>query len=207
MSLAPALLILAPIAAVMTALAIRAVLRARRTGKILDLPSVNIELVMGDITTQHVDVIVNAAKSSLLGGGGVDGAIHKAGGPDILRECRKLRSGLYPRGLPTGRAVATTAGRLPATWVVHTVGPVYDAHQDQSALLRNCYTNSMAVADYLGARTVAFPLISSGVYGWPTDDAIAQAVAALRSATTLVETVRLVLFDEKTLRIAQEMIG
>ncbi|GAB2600313.1 macro domain-containing protein [Paractinoplanes abujensis] len=164
-----------------------------------------IELVTGDITAERVDVIVNAANSSLLGGGGVDGAIHRKGGPAILQECRALRAGHYGRGLAVGQAVPTTAGRLPATWVVHTVGPVFSAEEDRSPLLRACYTNSLAVAAGLGARTVAFPLISSGVYRWPKDDAVTQALAGLRAEPTTVESVRLVLFDEPT-RLAAERV-
>src|SRR5436190_23640196 len=116
--------------------------------------AMSVELVEGDITEQRVDAIVNAANSSLLGGGGVDGAIHRRGGPAILAECRALRASRYGRGLPTGQAVATTAGRLPARWVIHTVGPVYSATEDRAALLRACYTNALAVADGLAARSV-----------------------------------------------------
>ncbi len=165
-----------------------------------------VELVQGDITEQAVDVIVNAANSSLLGGGGVDGAIHRRGGPEILAECRALRASRYGRGLPTGQAVATTAGRLPARWVVHTVGPVYSAQEDRSALLRSCYATSLAVADELGAATVAFPLISAGVYGWPVEDAVRQALTVLRAATpaTLTEA-RLVLFGAATHATAQRV--
>lgn len=154
-----------------------------------------ITLVRADITAEPVDAVVNAANSSLLGGGGVDGAIHGAGGPAILAECRQLRSGELRAGLPTGQAVATTAGELPARWVIHTVGPVYVKREDRSALLRSCYTESLRVADGLGARTVAFPAISAGVYGWPMDDAATQAVGAVRSAQTAVEQVRFVLFS------------
>ncbi|MEH0820290.1 MULTISPECIES: O-acetyl-ADP-ribose deacetylase [unclassified Micromonospora] len=167
-----------------------------------------ITLVEGDITAQRVDVIVNAANSSLLGGGGVDGAIHRRGGPAILEECRALRASRYGRGLPTGQAVATTAGELPARWVVHTVGPVFSATEDRSALLRDCYANSLAVADGLGATTVAFPLISAGVYGWPVDDAVRQAVTVLRAATpTTVTESRLVLFGAPTLATAQRVLA
>jgi len=165
-----------------------------------------IEVVLGDITTQEVDVIVNAAKSSLLGGGGVDGAIHRKGGRAILDECYELRASLYPGGLPAGKAVSTTAGNLPAEWVVHTVGPVYDPAKDQSDILRSCYAKSLAEADRLGARTVAFPLISSGVYGWPKDDAVRQALAALRAAVTGVEAVLLVIYDRETYGIAQAVM-
>src|SRR6476660_5730767 len=120
-----------------------------------------ITFVEGDITTQHVDAIVNAANSSLLGGGGVDGAIHRRGGPEILEACRALRASHYGKGLPTGRAVATTAGRLHPEWVIHTVGPVWSATEDRSDLLASCYRESLRVADELGARTVAFPAIST----------------------------------------------
>ncbi|MEO3772465.1 O-acetyl-ADP-ribose deacetylase [Micromonospora sp. B9E7] len=166
-----------------------------------------ITLVEGDITTQQVDAIVNAANSSLLGGGGVDGAIHRRGGSAILAECRALRASRYGRGLPTGQAVATTAGELPARWVIHTVGPVWSASEDRSALLRDCYANSLAVADELGATTVAFPLISAGIYGWPIDDAVRQALTVLRSATpTAVSEARLVLFGPDTYATARQVL-
>jgi O-acetyl-ADP-ribose deacetylase len=163
---------------------------------------VRIELVEGDVTAQAVDAIVNAANSSLLGGGGVDGAIHRKGGSAILEECRALRSSRHPDGLPAGEAVATTAGNLPARWVIHTVGPVYDPRQDLSGTLRSCYTRSLAVADELGATTVAFPLISSGAFGWPLEDAVRQALTALGAAETAVEEARLVLFGEATFAAA-----
>jgi O-acetyl-ADP-ribose deacetylase (regulator of RNase III) len=162
--------------------------------------------VQGDITAQEVDAVVNAANSSLLGGGGVDGAIHRTGGPAILAECRQLRASRYGGGLPAGEAVATTAGDLPARWVIHTVGPVWSAGEDRSATLRSCYTESLRVADELGAQTVAFPLISSGVYRWPLDDAAAQAVQAIRSASTAVREVRLVLFGEDAYRAAEAVL-
>src|SRR5215218_9410341 len=136
--------------------------------------------VRGDITQADVDVIVNAANPGLLGGGGVDGAIHAAGGPAILAECRELTSGLPDGRLPRGQAVATTAGRLPARWVVHTAGPIWSASEDRSAVLRSCYREGLRVADELGARTVAFPAISAGIYGWPLDDAARQAVDGVR---------------------------
>ncbi|MBD0841690.1 MULTISPECIES: O-acetyl-ADP-ribose deacetylase [unclassified Streptomyces] len=154
-------------------------------------------LVQGDITRQSADAIVNAANSSLLGGGGVDGAIHRRGGPAILDECRKLRASRYGRGLPTGQAVATTAGDLPARWVIHTVGPVFSRSEDRSDLLASCHRESLRVADELGARTVAFPAISTGVYRWPIEDAARIAVETVRAATTSVEEVRFVLFDER----------
>ncbi len=165
-----------------------------------------INLVEGDITVEEVDVVVNAANSSLLGGGGVDGAIHRRGGPAILAECRALRASRYGRGLPTGQAVATTAGDLPARWVVHTVGPVWSADDYRSGLLRDCYTNSLAVADELGATSIAFPLISAGVYGWPVEDAVRQALSVLRTATPthLIEA-RLVLFGADTHATAERV--
>ncbi|MGY1439696.1 O-acetyl-ADP-ribose deacetylase [Streptomyces reniochalinae] len=156
----------------------------------------NITLVRGDITEQDVDAVVNAANTSLLGGGGVDGAIHRKGGPAVLDECRRLRAGHYGRGLPTGQAVATTAGRLAARWVIHTVGPVYRDSGGDPALLSSCFLESLRVADELGARTVAFPAVSTGAYGWPVADAARIAVEAVRGADTAVEEVRFVLFDE-----------
>jgi O-acetyl-ADP-ribose deacetylase (regulator of RNase III) len=158
---------------------------------------VRIALVLGDITEQEVDGIVNAANHSLMGGGGVDGAIHRKGGPEILEECKRIRRERYPEGLPTGQAVATTAGRLPAKWVIHTVGPVYSKTEDRSAELASCHTASLRVADELGAKTVAFPAISTGVYGYPLDEAASVAIEAVRSAKTGVEEVRFVLFDER----------
>ncbi|EGX55647.1 RNase III inhibitor [Streptomyces zinciresistens K42] len=155
-----------------------------------------IRLVRSDITRERADAIVNAANSSLLGGGGVDGAIHRRGGPAILADCRALRASRYGRGLPTGQAVATTAGDLDATWVIHTVGPVYAAGEDRSALLASCYRESLRVADELGAGTVAFPAISTGVYGWPMDDGARIALETVRTADTRVREVRFVLFDE-----------
>ncbi|MQY28964.1 O-acetyl-ADP-ribose deacetylase [Nocardia aurantia] len=151
-------------------------------------------LVHGDITEQQVDAVVNAANSGLLGGGGVDGAIHRRGGPEILAACRELRATDLRDGLPTGRAVATTAGKLPARWVIHTVGPVWSAREDRSALLASCYRESLRVADELGARTVAFPAISTGVYGWPIDDGARIAIETVRDAGTDVAEVRFVLF-------------
>ncbi|MEW2355333.1 O-acetyl-ADP-ribose deacetylase [Spirillospora sp. NPDC029432] len=153
-----------------------------------------ISLVQGDITRQRVDAVVNAANSSLLGGGGVDGAIHRAGGPEILDECRKLRASHYGGGLPTGQAVATTAGRMPARWVIHTVGPVYSASEDRSGQLASCYREALRVADELGAVSVAFPAVSAGIYGWPVDDAARIAVGTVRATPTNVADARFVLF-------------
>ncbi|MET8330945.1 O-acetyl-ADP-ribose deacetylase [Streptomyces sp. NPDC005181] len=159
-------------------------------------PAVRITLVRGDITQQSVDAVVNAANSSLLGGGGVDGAIHRRGGPEILAACRELRASQYGKGLRTGHAVATTAGRLDAQWVIHAVGPVWSSAEDRSALLVSCYRESLRVAAELGARTVAFPAISTGIYGWPMDDGARIAVrTVLAEATPPIEEVRFVLFD------------
>jgi O-acetyl-ADP-ribose deacetylase (regulator of RNase III) len=155
-----------------------------------------IALVRGDITEQRVDAIVNAANSSLLGGGGVDGAIHRKGGPRILQECRKLRDSHYGDGLPTGQAVATTAGRLQARWVIHTVGPVYATSEDRSDLLASCYREALRLADEVEATTVAFPAVSAGVYGWPLDNAARIAVGTVRTTPTKVAEVRFVLFTD-----------
>jgi O-acetyl-ADP-ribose deacetylase len=160
---------------------------------------VQIVLLRGDITEADVDAVVNAANSSLLGGGGVDGAIHRRGGPEILAACRELRATRYPDGLPTGQAVATTAGRLPARWVIHTVGPVYARREDRSALLASCYRESLAVADELGAATVAFPAVSAGIYRWPLDDAARIAVETVRDTPTSVQEARFVLFSDEVL--------
>jgi O-acetyl-ADP-ribose deacetylase len=154
-----------------------------------------IVLLQGDITQQAVDAIVNAANSSLLGGGGVDGAIHRKGGPAIVEACRRLRAERYHGGLPTGQAVETPAGHLPARWVIHTVGPVYASSEDRSGLLRSCHVEALRVADVLGCVTVAFPAISTGVYGYPLDLAAPVAIGAVRESRTRVQEVRFVLFD------------
>lgn len=157
---------------------------------------VELVLVRGDITEQEVDAVVNAANSSLLGGGGVDGAIHRKGGPAILAACRELRASRYGKGLATGQAVATTGGNLAARWVIHTVGPVWSAQHDRSELLASCYRESLRVADELGARTVAFPAISTGIFGWPIDDGARIAIETVRAADTAVREVRFVLFSQ-----------
>lgn len=157
-------------------------------------------VVQGDITAQVVDAIVNAANSSLLGGGGVDGAIHRTGGPRILEECRALRATTHPDGLPVGRAVATTAGDLPARWVIHTVGPVHSRAEDRSDDLASCYRESMALAAGLGAASVAFPAISAGAYGWPLADAARIAVETVVETATSVHEVRFVAFDAAAAR-------
>ena len=166
-----------------------------------------LKLVKGDITDQQVDAIVNAANSSLLGGGGVDGAIHRRGGPGILAECKRIRAERWPEGLPTGRAVATIAGRLPAKWVIHTVGPVHSRSEDRSHLLASCHTEVLKAADELGAKTVAFPAISTGVYGYPLELAAPVAINAVMAAETQVEEVRFVLFDEAAYRAFERALA
>ncbi|WP_369190859.1 O-acetyl-ADP-ribose deacetylase [Streptomyces sp. R08] len=166
-----------------------------------------ITLVRGDITRQTADAIVNAANSSLLGGGGVDGAIHRRGGPAILEDCRRLRASHYGKGLPTGQAVATTAGELDARWVIHTVGPVYSREEDRSVQLASCYREFLRVADELGARTVAFPAVSAGIFGWPMDDAARIAVETVRATPSAVEEVTFVLFDETAYEAFGRQVG
>ncbi|HEX7806961.1 MAG TPA: O-acetyl-ADP-ribose deacetylase [Cellulomonas sp.] len=145
------------------------------------MSQVKIQTILGDITHAHVDAIVNAANSSLLGGGGVDGAIHAAAGPVLLAECRELRRTVLPAGLPVGDAVATGAGRLPSRWVIHTVGPNRHAGQTDPALLARCFTRSLDVAAEVGATSVAFPAVSAGVYGWDVHEVARVALAATRS--------------------------
>ena len=175
-----------------------------------------IEAVGGDITTQDVDVVVNAANSTLLGGGGVDGAIHAAAGPTLLAECRELRRTTLPDGLPTGDAVATGAGDLPARWVVHTVGPDARAGQRDPALLASCFTRSLDVAAALGATSVAFPAVSAGVFGWDVREVARVAVATVRgwaaahggdAAGGLVDLVRFVLFGDAALAAFQAALA
>ncbi|WP_134767015.1 O-acetyl-ADP-ribose deacetylase [Nocardioides sp. 1609] len=153
-----------------------------------------VTVVRGDITAQDVDAVVNAANRAMRGGGGVDGAIHRAGGPAVLEDCRRR----FPDGLATGDAGWTTAGEMPARWVIHVVGPNHRAGETDRTLLVSCYARALAVADELGARTVAFPLVSAGVYGWPRDDAVAAAIDTLRSTPTAVTEARLVAFDGAT---------
>ncbi len=176
-----------------------------------------IEVVQGDITLDDSDAIVNAANSSLLGGGGVDGAIHAAGGPAILDECRALRATSLVDGLPTGEAVATTAGRLPAGMVIHTVGPKHWEHPGGGAdLLARCHTSSLDAAVFAGARTVAFPAISCGVYGWAPADAALIAVDAVRrwlaaapepATASGIERVRFVVFNDEARRAFSEALS
>jgi O-acetyl-ADP-ribose deacetylase (regulator of RNase III) len=158
-----------------------------------------IEAVQGDITEQHVDAIVNAANSSLLGGSGVDGAIHRAAGPELLAECREVRATRLPDGLPVGQAVATGAYRLPARWVIHTVGPNRHAGQTDPELLASCFRSCLQVASSVGAATVALPAVSAGVYGWAGADVARIAVATARAVddeglAPRVELARFVLF-------------
>jgi O-acetyl-ADP-ribose deacetylase (regulator of RNase III) len=148
-------------------------------------------LVDGDITRQRVDALVNAANRAMRGGAGVDGAIHRAGGPAVLEDCRRR----FPQGLVTGDAGWTTAGDLPSRWVIHVVGPNRNRGETDRTLLTSCYRRALAVADELGARSIAFPLISAGAYGWPLDDAALAAVDTLRSTATRVAEVRLVAFN------------
>ena len=165
-----------------------------------------IELVEGDITHERADAIVNAANSTLLGGGGVDGAIHRRGGGTILEACRDLRRERYPTGLPVGEAVATTAGELPARWVIHTVGPIYRRERDPAKLLARCHRACLRVADEVGAATVAFPAISTGAYGYPVREAAAVAIDAVRDADSKVEEVRFVLFGREAYRAFDEAL-
>ena len=162
-----------------------------------------LRVLQGDITTVAVDAVVNAASSAMRGGGGVDGAIHAAGGPTILAECIER----FPDGLPTGEAGWTTAGDLPARWVIHTVGPNHRAGQRDRDLLESCYRRSLEVADELGARSVAFPLVSAGIYGWPKEDAVACAVETIRGTPTQVEDVAIVVLDEPTAQMVRAELG
>jgi O-acetyl-ADP-ribose deacetylase (regulator of RNase III) len=170
-----------------------------------------IVITVGDITREAVDAIVNAANSTLLGGGGVDGAIHRAAGPDLLEACRRLRMTAYPDGLATGEAAITPGGRLPAKFVVHTVGPIHGRHRGEEArLLASCYEKSLALAAANGARSVAFPAISTGVYGYPKAEAARVARAAIERSLARhpeIDEVRIVCFSEEDARIAREAIG
>ena len=160
-----------------------------------------ISIRVGDLTAQAVDAIVNAANSSLLGGGGVDGAIHRAGGPAILEACREIRRTRYPQGLPTGEVVVTTGGDLPARHVIHTVGPVFGQHDgDEPRLLASCYRNALALAREQGLKTLAFPAISTGVFGYPPDEAarvVSRALGEFLATDDTIEEVRLVFFSRR----------
>jgi O-acetyl-ADP-ribose deacetylase (regulator of RNase III) len=150
-----------------------------------------ITVVQGDITQQEVDAVVNAANNRMRGGGGVDGAIHRAGGPAVLEDCVRR----FPDGLATGDAGWTTAGEMPARWVIHVVGPNHAAGQTDRSLLTSCYSRALEVADELGAKTVAFPLVSAGIYGWPFGDAVNAALETIRATPTNVEEARMVAFN------------
>ena len=160
---------------------------------------------VGDITKEDADAIVNAANSSLMGGGGVDGAIHRAGGPEILKECKEIRRAQYPEGLPTGEAVITTAGKMAAKHVIHTVGPVYGrGGKEKAEQLTACYRNSLALAATKGLKTIAFPAISTGVYGYPLEEAArvaSQAIEKFLASDSLIEEVRLVFFSRSDAEI------
>lgn len=156
----------------------------------------------GDITEQHVDAVVNAANNAMRGGGGVDGAIHRAGGPAILADCIAR----FPHGLATGDAGWTTGGELPARWVIHTVGPNHAAGERDRGLLVSCYNRALEVADELGARSVAFPLISAGVYGWPLEDAVEAAVSTIAAAGSAVEEARIVAFQDPAFELVRRAI-
>lgn len=158
--------------------------------------SATVQVVKGDITSQEVDAVVNAANSSLLGGGGVDGAIHAAAGPGLLEACRAVRADTLPDGLPVGQAVATPGFRLPARWVIHTVGPNRHAGQTDPALLQSCFRRSLEVADELGAGSVAFPAISAGIYGWDPETVARIALQSVADYDGGVQLVRFVLFSD-----------
>jgi O-acetyl-ADP-ribose deacetylase (regulator of RNase III) len=165
------------------------------------MPNMTVDAILGDLTLEPADALVNAANSRLLGGGGVDGALHAAAGPELLAECRRLRARKYPNGLPVGQSVATGAGRLPARWVIHTVGPNRNAGQTDESLLAACYTSSLDTACGLGATTVAFPAIGAGLYGWDATTAARVAVGAvLAHPRTGITRVRFVLFSPRLLR-------
>lgn len=161
-----------------------------------------LEIIKGDITGLAVDAIVNAANSGLLGGGGVDGAIHRGAGPGLLAECRKIRKDRYPDGLPTGKAVITRAYDLPARYVIHTVGPVYNRREDRSELLRSCFTESLGLAEENKLGSIAFPAISCGIYGYPKEEAAMIAKGAMDNFDyRSLKKVMICLFDDNTYRI------
>ncbi|WP_460774220.1 macro domain-containing protein [Microbacterium sp. GXF7504] len=162
-----------------------------------------VTVVLGDIVDQRVDAVVNAANRAMRGGGGVDGAIHRAGGPRILRSCIER----FPHGLATGDAGWTDAGELPARWVIHVVGPNHAAGERDRGLLVSCYRRALEVADALGAQTLAFPLVSAGIYAWPLEDAVDVAVGTLASTASAVTEARIVVRDPDVLRLVQARIG
>jgi len=164
-----------------------------------------VRIAVGDITAQHVDAIVNAANSTLLGGGGVDGAIHRAGGPAILEECREIRRTRYPKGLPTGEAVLTTGGNLPARYVIHTVGPIFGRERGREAeLLAACYKNSLRLANENSLSTIAFPAISTGVYDYPLTEAAmvsSQAIKEFLATDNSIKEIRLIFFKANDMNV------
>jgi O-acetyl-ADP-ribose deacetylase (regulator of RNase III) len=170
-----------------------------------------IDIKVGDITLEEVDAIVNAANASLMGGGGVDGAIHRAGGPAILAECRRIRDTRHPDGLPTGEAVITTGGKLKARHVIHTVGPIYGNHDgEEPRLLAACYENSMALAAKHDLASIAFPAISTGVYGYPKEEAARVSLAAVERALKThagIAEVRLVYFSAADAAVVRRVRG
>lgn len=167
----------------------------------------DIRIVTGDITAIEADAVVNAANSTLLGGGGVDGAIHRAAGKQLLEECQRLRQTTLRDGLPAGQAVATGGYDLPARWVIHTVGPVFAKTTDRSDTLASCYRESLRVADEVGAGSVAFPAISAGIYGWPMDSATQIAVRTVQETETSVNTVIFVAFSEHAEKMFRRALG
>ncbi|MFD2514848.1 O-acetyl-ADP-ribose deacetylase [Pontibacter locisalis] len=173
------------------------------------MENTKLQVIKGDITKQEVDAIVNAANSSLLGGGGVDGAIHRAGGPAILEECKQIRA--RQGECPTGEAVITTGGKLPAKYVIHTVGPVWHGgNQNEPELLASCYRNSLALAEENGVQSIAFPNISTGVYGYPKEKAAKVAVKAVREYlqqnNTSLQSITFVCFDEENYALYEELL-
>ena len=177
-----------------------------------EISGVTLRLVQGDITNEAVDAIVNAANSGLMGGGGVDGAIHRRGGPAILEECKIIRRDQYPNGLPTGQAVTTTGGALPARHVIHTVGPVWHGgDRNERGLLADAYRNSMEQARQHGLRTVAFPAISTGIFGFPIDQAAPIALGTVAEAARrhpeAFDEVRFILFSQDDYEVYQQALG
>ena len=160
-------------------------------------------MVHGDITRQEVDAVVNAANRAMRGGGGVDGAVHAAGGPAVLADCIER----FPQGLATGEAGWTTAGEMPARWVIHVVGPNHRAGQTDRSLLTSCYARALQVADELGAGSVAFPLVSAGIYGWPKQDAVAAALETLAAADSAVAEARMVAYDRATYELLAQSLS
>lgn len=163
----------------------------------------DVTVVQSDITVERVDAIVNAANRAMRGGSGVDGAIHAAAGPRLLAECVER----FPTGLATGAAGWTSGHALPARWVIHVVGPNYNAGERERGLLESCYANALGVADELGASTVAFPLVSAGVYGWPREDAIRTAVDTLRGTPTRVQEARIVAFGDAVYELVRDVLA